>query len=63
MRKIGKGANASVFAAVRLRDSIVVAIKAFSKSSYFGKEDGKGKVTSKVILGSFSEGAQDTCSI
>ena len=44
LRKLGKGATAAVYSAVRQRDSSVVAVKAFNKSAHFSTGGGKGKV-------------------
>jgi hypothetical protein len=48
VRKLGKGATAAVYSAVRTRDGAVVAVKAFNKSTQFAVGDGKGQVTMEL---------------
>lgn len=60
LRKLAKGSTASVFSAIRIRDSQIVAIKAFNKSSHFAMSNGKGKVTNILSLESILERNKNT---
>jgi serine/threonine protein kinase len=59
LRRLGRGAEATVYSAIQIRDSQVVAVKAFSKQITFSMLNNKGKVTTFIILGNGSKRNSD----
>lgn len=59
MRVLGKGLTATVYAAKRFSDQSTIAIKAFKKSTFYPKQNGKGKVLLSLIIEGHREIIQD----
>jgi serine/threonine protein kinase len=51
LRRLGNGATAAVYSAVRTRDGEIVAVKAFNKSKQFAVGNGKGQVLMALCRG------------